>query len=91
MDRTDPNARTAFTGGAREIPSVLLFDVYETLLDLTSLGDRFVDVGAHAHLARTWLDDGPARWVGPHSRPRAGPLHPTGRRQHCVPASLVWI
>jgi 2-haloacid dehalogenase len=37
---------------------VLLFDVYETLSDLSDLsplGRRFVDVGAPAHLARTWL------------------------------------
>jgi 2-haloacid dehalogenase len=32
-----------------------LFDVYETLLDLSPQGGRFVDVGAPAELARTWL------------------------------------
>ena len=37
------------------VPDVLLFDVYETLSDLSSLGVRFDDVGAPAHLARTWL------------------------------------
>jgi len=34
---------------------VLLFDVSETLSDLSPLGGRFVEVGAPAHLARTWL------------------------------------
>ena len=36
-------------------PSVLLFDVNETLSDMSSLGRRFEDVGAPAHLARTWF------------------------------------
>ena len=34
---------------------MLLFDVSETLSDLSPLGDRFVDVGAPDHLTRTWL------------------------------------
>jgi len=38
-----------------QTPSVLLFDVSETLSDLSPLGDRFVDVGAPDHLTRTWL------------------------------------
>ena len=37
------------------LPEAVLFDVYETLADLSPLGGRFVDVGAPAELARTWL------------------------------------
>ena len=36
-------------------PSVLLFDVNETLSDLSPMGDRFVEVGLPAHLAPTWF------------------------------------
>jgi len=48
-------ARTPEGGPAPHLPAVLLFDVYETLVDLSSLGTRFVDVGAAAPQARTWL------------------------------------
>ncbi len=36
-------------------PSVLLFDVNETLSDLSSMGDRFAEVGLPPHLAPTWF------------------------------------
>ena len=36
-------------------PAVVVFDVNETLSDLAPLADRFVDVGAPAHLAQTWF------------------------------------
>ncbi len=36
-------------------PSVLLFDVNETLSDLSPMGDRFVEVGLPADLAPTWF------------------------------------
>lgn len=36
-------------------PTVLVFDVNETLSDLAPLGERFEEVGAPAHLARTWF------------------------------------
>ncbi|MGA9103426.1 MAG: haloacid dehalogenase type II, partial [Aeromicrobium sp.] len=36
-------------------PSVLLFDVNETLSDLSPMGDRFTEVGLPAHLAPTWF------------------------------------
>ncbi|MHA6795077.1 haloacid dehalogenase type II [Pseudonocardia bannensis] len=36
-------------------PSVIVFDVNETLSDLTPLADRFTDVGAPAHLAPLWF------------------------------------
>src|SRR3989337_2463256 len=36
-------------------PALLLFDVNETLSDMSPMGQRFEDVGAPAHLAKTWL------------------------------------
>ena len=35
--------------------AVLLFDVNETLSDLTPMGERFADVGLPPHLAPTWF------------------------------------
>lgn len=36
-------------------PSVLLFDVNETLSDLSPMGERFAEVGLPPHLAPTWF------------------------------------
>lgn len=36
-------------------PSVLLFDVNETLSDVSSMGDRFAEVGLDPSLAPTWF------------------------------------
>jgi 2-haloacid dehalogenase len=36
-------------------PSVIVFDVNETLSDMSPLSGRFVEVGAPAHLARVWF------------------------------------
>lgn len=36
-------------------PEVLLFDVNETLSDVTALAERFAEVGASATLAATWF------------------------------------
>lgn len=36
-------------------PALLLFDVNETLSDMSPIGRRFEDVGAPAHLAATWF------------------------------------
>lgn len=36
-------------------PSVLVFDVNETLSDMSPMAQRFADVGAPAHLAKTWF------------------------------------
>lgn len=36
-------------------PTVLVFDVNETLSDMSSMADRFVDVGAPAPLAELWF------------------------------------
>jgi 2-haloacid dehalogenase len=37
------------------IPSVIVFDVNETLSDMSPMGSRFVDVGAPDYLARIWF------------------------------------
>ena len=50
---SDPGTRISDNGST--LPDVLLFDAYETLSDLSPLGSRFIDVGAPAELARTWL------------------------------------
>lgn len=36
-------------------PALLIFDVNETLSDMTPMGQRFEDVGAPAHLAKAWF------------------------------------
>jgi len=36
-------------------PSVIVFDVNETLSDMSPMGQRFVEVGAPAHLAKLWF------------------------------------
>ena len=36
-------------------PTLILFDVNETLSDMSPMAKRFEDVGAPAHLARTWF------------------------------------
>lgn len=36
-------------------PQVILFDVNETLSDMSAMADRFAEVGAPAHLATTWF------------------------------------
>ncbi|MGY1682185.1 haloacid dehalogenase type II [Geodermatophilus sp. SYSU D01176] len=57
-------------------PSVIVFDVNETLSDMSPMAGRFADVGAPAHLATTWfatlLRDGFALTAAGASRPFAG-------------------
>lgn len=36
-------------------PKLLVFDVNETLSDMSPMGQRFEDVGAPGHLAKTWF------------------------------------
>jgi len=36
-------------------PSVIVFDVNETLSDMSPMETRFVEIGAPGHLARTWF------------------------------------
>ncbi len=37
------------------MPSVILFDVNETLSDVSPMGERFAEVGLASHLAPTWF------------------------------------
>lgn len=57
-------------------PSVIVFDVNETLSDMSPMGQRFVEVGAPAHLAKLWfailLRDGFALTAAGDSRSFAG-------------------
>jgi 2-haloacid dehalogenase len=46
---------TARADHADHRPSLLVFDVNETLSDLSSMGQRFDDVGAPGHLAKAWF------------------------------------
>jgi 2-haloacid dehalogenase len=56
-------------------PSVIVFDVNETLSDMSPMAQRFSDVGAPAHLAKLWfavlLRDGFALTAADASRPFA--------------------
>ena len=56
-------------------PSVIVFDVNETLSDMGPMADRFTDIGAPAHLAQLWfatlLRDGFALTAAGASRPFA--------------------
>ena len=56
-------------------PSVIVFDVNETLSDMSPMADRFTEVGAPAHLARLWfatlLRDGFALTAAGAARPFA--------------------
>ena len=55
MNTTVPSSdRPVNTDGSR-LPAVMLFDVNETLSDMSPISQRFVDVGAPAHLAATWF------------------------------------
>lgn len=57
-DRADPVSRSAdhpvSPDGPRR-PALLVFDVNETLSDMSSMGQQFQDVGAPAHLAKAWF------------------------------------
>ena len=37
------------------MPDLIIFDVNETLSDMTPMAERFADVGAPEHLAKTWF------------------------------------
>lgn len=53
----DPLVGAGFTPGGEDAarPGLLLFDVNETLSDMTPMAGRFEDVGAPGHLAKTWF------------------------------------
>jgi len=42
-------------GGGLRRPRLVVFDVNETLSDMSVMGQRFTDVGAPSHLAATWF------------------------------------
>ena len=48
-------ARTGSGQGGDMRPSVIVFDVNETLSDLSALGARFIEVGAAGSAARLWF------------------------------------
>ncbi len=56
-DHVSDDAYTADAWGtsSRTRPSVILFDVNETLSDMAPVAERFVDVGAPAALAQAWF------------------------------------
>lgn len=58
---------------ARQRPTVVVFDVNETLSDLSPMADHFAEIGLPRHLVRTWfaalLRDGFAATAAGHSEP----------------------
>lgn len=50
---SESSARTRDVPGRR--PRLIVFDVNETLSDMSPMGERFASVGAPDHLARTWF------------------------------------
>ena len=55
MDTTLPSSDRPASIDGHAVPAVILFDVNETLSDMSPIATRFVDVGAPAHLATTWF------------------------------------
>ena len=55
MDTTLPNSERPVSIDGPRLPAVLLFDVNQTLSDMSPIASRFVDIGAPAHLAATWF------------------------------------
>ena len=55
MDTTLPSSERPVSIDGPRLPAVILFDVNETLSDMSPLASRFVDAGAPAHLAATWF------------------------------------
>jgi 2-haloacid dehalogenase len=54
-ERTRPSADRPVSPDGPRRPAVIVFDVNETLSDMSPLGRRFEDIGAPAHLAKTWF------------------------------------
>ena len=54
-DHSLPNTDQLVSPDGPRRPTVLVFDVNETLSDMSPMGQRFEDVGAPAHLAKTWF------------------------------------
>lgn len=70
---TDADTMAGVVG--RQRPAVVVFDVNETLSDMSPTAGRFEDVGAPGHLATTWfaglLRDGFAQTATDSSEPFA--------------------
>ena len=54
-DATLPSSDRPVSIDGPHVPMVILFDVNETLSNMSPIAGRFVDVGAPAHLAATWF------------------------------------
>jgi 2-haloacid dehalogenase len=55
-DRDAPSRREpGLLDGSRRRPALLIFDVNETLSDMSALEQRFEEVGAPAHLTKSWF------------------------------------
>lgn len=55
MSSPAPSGADRGDRGEARRPTVIVFDVNETLSDMTPMGERFVDVGAPAQFADTWF------------------------------------
>ena len=55
MDTTIPSSHRPVSIDGPRLPTVTVFDVNETLSNMSPMAARFVDVGAPAHLAATWF------------------------------------
>lgn len=54
-DHTLPSADHPVSPDGPRRPALLIFDVNETLSNMAPMSQRFEDVGAPAHLAKTWF------------------------------------
>lgn len=54
---TGPTANAEYPVGSNSAkrPNVIVFDVNETLSDMSPMAQRFAEVGAPSHLAKTWF------------------------------------
>ncbi len=55
LDQSLPSVDHPASPDGPRVPRLLIFDVNETLSDMSPMAKRFKDVGAPAHLAATWF------------------------------------
>ena len=55
LDQSLPSVDHAASPDGPRLPRLLIFDVNETLSDMSPMASRFADVGAQAHLATSWF------------------------------------
>jgi len=55
LDQSLPSVDHPASPDGPRLPRLLIFDVNETLSDMSPMAKRFEDVGAPAHLATTWF------------------------------------